>query len=86
VYTVTNLRFPWNVRKILSRCATRGFSRRAQLHLGTSFKSCEKFNQLYILPCIGIAASTVTSCNVCTYSYNIHCLWYLSEAGIVQLV
>jgi hypothetical protein len=37
VYTVMNLHVPWNVRKIL-RCTTGGFSRRAQLHLGTSFK------------------------------------------------
>jgi hypothetical protein len=32
VNTVMNLRFPYSVAKILSSCATGGFSRRAQLH------------------------------------------------------
>jgi hypothetical protein len=32
VNTVMNLRVPYNVGKLLSSCATGGFSRRAQLH------------------------------------------------------
>jgi hypothetical protein len=32
VNTVVNLRVPQNVLKLLSRCVTGGFSRRAQLH------------------------------------------------------
>jgi hypothetical protein len=32
VNAVMNLRFPYNVGKFLSSCATGGFSRRAQLH------------------------------------------------------
>jgi hypothetical protein len=32
VNTVMNFRVPYNVGKFLSSCASRGFSRRAQLH------------------------------------------------------
>jgi hypothetical protein len=32
VNTVTNLRIPYNVGKLVSSCTTGGFSRRAELH------------------------------------------------------